>query len=55
MPPRAKTIFTWIVVIIVLYNVVRYPDRAASAARSVWDFIYATFAGFGTFLSSLAA
>jgi len=55
MPPRAKSILMWIVVIFVLYTVVRNPDRAADAVRAVWDFIYGAFAGFGQFLGNLAA
>lgn len=55
MPPRAKSILLWIVVIFVLYTVIRSPDRAADTVRSVWDFIYSGFAGFGQFFSNLAA
>ena len=55
MPPRAKTILMWIVVLFLLYTVISNPDRAASTVRSGWDFIYGAFAGFGKFFSNLAA
>ncbi|GEA79778.1 hypothetical protein ACT17Q_05710 [Cellulomonas sp. CW35] len=55
MPPRAKSILIWIVVVFVIYAVVRNPDKAADVVRSVWDFIYGAFAGFAQFFSNLAA
>jgi hypothetical protein len=54
MPPRAKSILLWIVVIFVLYTVVRSPEKAAESVRSVGDFLYNAFAGFGQFFSNLA-
>jgi hypothetical protein len=55
MPPKVKTIVTWLVVIFLVYAVVRNPDRAAGVIRSIWDLLYSTFTGFGHFFASLAA
>lgn len=55
MPPRAKSILIWIVVIFLIYAVVRNPARSADVVRAIWDFIYGAFAGFGQFFSNLAA
>ncbi|GEA83481.1 MAG: hypothetical protein NVV70_07535 [Cellulomonas sp.] len=55
MPARAKNILMWIVVIFLIYAVVQNPDKAADVVRSIWDFIYDAFAGFGRFFSNLAS
>ena len=55
MPSRVKSILIWIVVVFLLYAAVTNPDRAAEVVRSIWDFIYGAFAGFGKFFSNLAA
>jgi hypothetical protein len=55
MPPKVKTILTWLVVIFLVYAVVTNPDRAAEVLKSIGALIYATFTGFGRFFSSLAS
>ena len=54
MPPRAKSILLWIVVIFLIYAVATNPDRAAQVVEGIVDFVYGVFSGFARFFDNLA-
>ena len=53
MPGKAKTILMWVVIVILLYAVIKSPDRAADIVQAIWDVIMGAFASFGQFVQSL--
>ena len=55
MPPKAKSILAWIVVIFLIYAVATNPDRAASVVEGVISFVYGVFSGFVRFFDNLAS
>ncbi|GAA3803280.1 hypothetical protein [Cellulomonas soli] len=55
MPPKAKSILIWVIIIFLVYAVITSPERAADVVQAVWDMITAAFAGFGRFFNSLTA
>lgn len=54
MPPRAKSILMWIVVVFLIYAVATNPDGAAAVVEGIGNFIYSVFAGFQRFFDNLA-
>lgn len=54
MPPKAKTLLIWLVVIFLIYAVVTSPDAASNIVTGIWEFIIGAFRGFGEFFSNLA-
>ncbi|ADG73756.1 conserved hypothetical protein [Cellulomonas flavigena DSM 20109] len=54
MPPRAKSILMWIIVVFLIYAVATNPDRAAGVVEGIGNFIYSVFAGFAQFFDNLA-
>jgi hypothetical protein len=55
MPPKAKSILIWVVVIFLVYAVITSPERAADVVRALWDLVTAALAGFGRFFDSLTS
>jgi len=54
MPAKIKTWLIWLVVAFLIFAVVNNPDQAAEVVKSIWNLVYKTVRGFGTFFGNLA-
>lgn len=55
MPPKAKSILMWIVVIFLIYAVATNPDGASSFVEGIIDFVSNLITGFVRFFDNLAS